>query len=314
MNKWLNVAKLSKFQRLCILYICVCCVLLCIANCTPLITSAANNASDNLTGQILINLFDNSDNFYEFKLSLPEIEIKNTYEGEIKKYKNEKGERKSIRFTDNYKKIFDSERWYNRQMEDKLKDIINTLDFGKLDKSEISSKIFLPDNVRYSIFFYPNKQFTHAVYSGCWPPKLINLKTKQISSPFNDDAMDTPVWDKSGRFVAYDATKLWSTNASAKYVIVNVSDGKTILRKKLEENIDGIDDIAFSPYSKHVAVLSYIKNPGFWPHEIFLIGAGHGIFNMKYYIEIYDFSGNLVYKNRVAGSYKNSTAAMGWVE
>jgi hypothetical protein len=108
MNLSFNVAKLRKIKRPCILYVCVCCVLLCIANCTPLITSAANNASSNLTGQILINLSDNSDNFYEFKLSLPEIEIKKTYKGEIQEYKNEKGERKFISFTDNYKKIFDS--------------------------------------------------------------------------------------------------------------------------------------------------------------------------------------------------------------
>ena len=63
-------------------------------------------------------------------------------------------------------------------------------------------------------------------------------------------------------------------------------------------------DIAWSPDSSSVALLSYTGEIDLWPWGIMALWAGHPFFDSTFYLEIYDLSGKLIYNATVPGWYK----------
>lgn len=298
------------------------CLLLVLHGCTVNKTAMPNTVQPSLSGRLLIDISDHKSNLYGFLLQLPDWETTEVY----KQSGHANDANLEILQHPNYKEIFDAERWYNHKMDKQLKDTFSAYNIEKAFQEASDRKwskhkgerYFLSQGAynrkgAYSSVFYPNRRFSFIAYLPCpCTPLLIDSKTKEVFFPFDHDRVETLVWDKSGRNIAYTALQDFSYQTN-RFVIKNAVEGETILRKELAA-IDGIADVAFSPDAKRVAVISYTKRPGFWPHEILLQSSGHGIFYHTYYLEIYDMSGRAVFKKTLSGSYKNSAAHIVWIE
>jgi hypothetical protein len=168
--------------------------------------------------------------------------------------------------------------------------------------SRIGAKREFPS--RFSV----NEQRTHAVYNLIpeAPSLLIDLVTMTVSKAFCNKWVNKIVWDKSGRYVAY--------TSSSSNKVITVTDIKTtvdILEKPIGRYVF---DIAWSPSSNHLAVLSCTSRMGFWPWEIFFAAAGHPVWHNTFYLSLYDTAGKELLTQEVVGNIANGRGSLVWID
>ena len=289
----------------------------------------SQNPSPRLFGTILINI-NNSDEFIEFKLQNDNL-IK-TDEGKVIRFKKE-GKTYQIDMSDSFKSIFNLERLYYFEIEGKIEAFFSQYNLEELEQLRskfIQSKGKMEDKNYYLIgpgkrakhwedmelykyyirkHFIPNRQFSHIIYYDySFASALINLTTEQISFPFGIDGLRNVVWSKNGHAVAYSLQDE-KDRAQSVLVIKDILHNKTVLRKKINKYPD---DITWSPDSSYLAVLTRTARMGLWPWEILFAVAGHPVYYMTFYVEVYDLSGDLVYESKIISGFKNGGGKIVW--
>jgi hypothetical protein len=271
---------------------------------------------------ILINI-NSEGKFIEFKLQ--DGNLVNTNEGKLILIDKELNT--YVNSSDDFKDIYNSERLYdingiyNIEIKDKLVKLLARYDMEKLyklrdrfirDNANINGERYYLEGpgkeynemVRYATRkFLPNKQFSYVVYlhrSFASVGVLIDLKSKEISFPFGLDKLENAVWNKEGRYIAYSTPKNNDSSQSI-LVIKDITINKTLLRKNIGKYVS---DIAWSPDSSHVALLTYTGGIGLLPWEILFLAAGHPNFNSTFCLEIYGISGTPIYNEKIKGNFK----------
>jgi hypothetical protein len=280
-------------------------------------------------GTILINV-NNSDEFIEFELQNDNF-IK-TDEGKVIRFEKV-GKTYQVDKSDSFKSIFNFERLYYYEMEEKIEAFFsqyNLEEFEQLRSKFIQSKGKMESNNYYLIgpgkrpkhwedmdlykyyireHFIPNRQFSHIIYyDHSFAGVLIDLTMKQISFPFGIDGIRNAVWSKNGQAVAYSIQDE-KDSAQSVLVIKDIFQNKTVLRKNLNKYPD---DITWSPDSSYLAVLTRTARMGLWPWEVLFAVAGHPVYYMTFYLEIYDLTGNLVYESKIISGLKNGGGQIVW--
>jgi hypothetical protein len=93
-------------------------------------------------------------------------------------------------------------------------------------------------------------------------------------------------------------------------VIKDIPNGQSLLRRKIGKYVS---DITWSPDSSAVALLTFTDRISKWPDELLAAAAGHPYFINTFYLEIYDLSGNLLYKEKVNSEFKSSKGRLVWI-
>jgi hypothetical protein len=288
------------------------------------VIAAGQETFSAISGSILINIKYYGYKYIEFKLQ--DGKINKIAEGNVIYFKeNGKYTGKSINSSDNFKNIYDSERRYHYQQEEKLSTILSQYNLEELERLRLQfrrnkgnleqTKHFLTgpgkkfshfDSYAYS--FLPNKQFSYAIYY--WDryhiiSPLVNLQTKEISFPFGLDELEHIVWNNNGQSVAYSTPR----DQGVSLVIHDISQDKTLLRKGMEKYIS---DITWSPDSSAVALLTYTERTSTSPGDILAGCVGHPYPIRTFYLEIYDLSGNLITNEKINGELKSSEGRLVW--
>jgi hypothetical protein len=296
-----------------------------------------------IRGTILINIKYFGYKFIEIKLQ--DGNLLKTSEGKVIPSDKER----NIPYTDcsdNFKRIYSSERLYHYEMEEKLAAIMSQYDLQELDdlknrfvlsKGKLEKEIYILTGPgrkfkyfwgKYADHFNPNNQFSYVIYHQSYASvgALLDLKTNEISFPFGLDGIENTVWNKAGRYVAYSAPNtvtVWDKTGryiltkkikDHRYpsilVIKDISTGKTLLRKNLGQYVA---DIAWAPISSAVALLAYTSRMSLSPGELLAAAAGHPYFIKTFYVEVYDLSGNLICNEQVKGDFKSSKGRLVWI-
>jgi hypothetical protein len=226
-------------------------------------------------------------------------------------------------FKNNYKpeRLYNFTHIYNYKIQEKLVKILSQYDMEKLyylrdrfirDNANIDGERYYLEGpgkehnrmLRFAVDnFLNNTQFSYVVYfhrSFASVGALIDINSKEITFPFGLDELERVVWNKEGRYIAYSTPKKGDSSQSI-LVIKDITVNRTLLRKKIGKYVS---DIAWSPDSSHVALLTYTGGIGLLPWEILFLAAGHPNFNSTFYLEIYDLSGNPLYNEKITGNYK----------
>jgi len=280
-------------------------------------------------GSILINITYFGYKFIEFKLQ--DVSLLKTSDGKVIPIDRKKNISIRTDCSDDFKKIYWTERLYDYEMEGRLKTTLSNYDMEKLDN--LRSR-FIKDNAnldreRYLLtgpgkehkrilfnaknYFIPNRQFSYAIYlrrEFASQGALIDLNSKEISFPFGLDELEHVVWNKEGSYIAYSAPEKGFPSRRI-LVIKDISKGKTLLRKSVGKFVS---DISWSPDSSSVALLTYIAKISKSPGELLAATAGHPYFIKTFYLEIYDLSGNRIYNEPIKGSFKSSKGRIVWID
>lgn len=273
-----------------------------------------------LFGSILINI-NNFDEFIEFKVQ--NSNLVKTIEGKTTNFEKE-GRTSSIRMSDNFKSIFNSERLYHYKMEERLEAILSQYDLEKLDNLRSTfvrnkgnlegGRYFLTGPGKkfkyfwgqYAYFFIPNRQFSHVIYyHHSFAGVLIDLTSKEISFPFGLDGLENVVWNKEGQYVAYSL----KDKGSQSTLVIRDINGRVVLKKDIDKNVS---DIAWAPESTYVALLTCKGRTGLLPWELLFALSGHPNVYNTFYLEIYDMGGNTLYTGKVKSNFKNSSGYIVW--
>lgn len=273
-------------------------------------------------GSILINI-NSEGKFIEFKLQ--DGNLVKTNEGKLTLIDKELNT--YVNCSDDFNNIYNSERLYdingiyNNEIKDKLVKLFAQYDMEKLyklrdrfirDNANIDGERYYLEGpgkeynemLRYATGkFLPNTQFSYVVYfhrSFASVAVLIDLNSEEISFPFGLDKLEKVVWNREGRYIAY-STPDNNDSSQSILVIKDITINRTLLRKNIGKYVS---DIAWSPDSSHVALLTYTGGIGLLPWEILFLAAGHPNFNSTFYLEIYDLSGNPIYNEKIKGNYK----------
>jgi hypothetical protein len=277
-----------------------------------------------IQGTILINITYFGDNFIEYRLQ--DGHLLKTSEGKVIPIDVEK----NISYTyssDDFNKIYSAERLYGTK--EKLAVVLAQYDLEKLD--ELRSRFIRTkgnlDKIKYfltgpgkdykelrrfaHLFFLPNRQFSYLIYyASGFPSKgvLIDLNTKEISFPFGLDHLSHVTWNKEGQYVAYSIDE--TDSSESVLMIKDISKQKTLLRKNLGNYVS---DIAWSPDSSSVALLTYTSRRSLSPWDLLAAAAGHHIFYNTFYLKVFDLSGNLIYSQKINGEFKFSRGRLVWI-
>jgi len=291
-------------------------------------------------GKVFISIYD-SDKFAEFKLS--EGNLVKTTDGKVSRF--EKDDRIYVTsWTEDFKKLYYANRIYRYDMEERLTAFFSQYDLEKLQNIQTRFfKSFLFENkeefkneniyltgpgrkpkyfVNYTYDFYPNKQFSHVIYHYS-SSVLIHLGTKRVTFPFGIDDIQHIDWSFNGQFVAYSFQGYNSKymlgdrpqceirdRDQATLVILDIINEKTLLKKNLGGKY--IADLAWSPDSSHIGVITFKSRLGVLPWELLLAMAGHPVYYNTFCVEIYDTKGNMVDIKVLEGSYKWGSARIVW--
>jgi hypothetical protein len=291
-------------------------------------------------GKIFINIHD-SDKFVEYKFS--EGNLVKTTDGKVSRFEKD-GRIYVTSWTEECKKLYYDNRIYRYDMEKRLAAFFSQYDlvklrniqrryfrhvlYGEEQKIKIEN-IYLTGPGRkpkyfidYTYDFYPNKQFSHVIYRYS-SSVLIHLETKRVTFPFGIDDVQHIDWNSNGQLVTYSFQghkakyMLGDTPQSkirdrdqATLVILDILNEKTLLRKNLGGKY--IADIAWSPGSSHIGVISFKARLGVLPWELLGALAGHPVNNNTFFLEIYDIKGNVVVIKELEGSYKSGAARIVW--
>jgi hypothetical protein len=301
--------------------------------------TGAQPGDPDMRGSLLINIhyIPWHGKFIEFKLQ--DGGLVETSKGDVINMDKEK----NIPYSDwsnDFKRIYNSERRYHYEQEEKLAAIMSQFDLERVDnltKRFFRNKGMAKDKYaltgpgqkfkyfwgKYADHFLPNKQFSQVIYYKPWPSTatLLDLAAKEISFPFGIDRLQNPVWNKDGRYVAYSAPNtidVWDKtgryietqkNKDDRYpsilVIQDISTGRTLLRKDIEQYVD---DITWSPDSSAVALITYTDRKSKSLGDLIPAIAGHPYFIKTYSLKIYDLSGNLIYHEKIKGTFRSG----GW--
>ncbi len=157
---------------------------------------------------------------------------------------------------------------------------------------------------KYVDYFIPNKQFSYIVYYDSSYPDfgaLLNLTTKEISlNPFGLERFENPVWNGKGQYLAY-STPNKDDRSKSILVIRDIDSDRNLLRKSIGKYIA---DIAWSPDSKYVALLTYTGRIGLMAWDLLALLTGHPTYVSWFNLEVYDLTGNLILYKKVNGSFK----------
>ena len=278
-------------------------------------TVGCSEKSSPIPGAILINIRYGND-FIEFKLQNGNI-IK-TSEGKVTPIDKERKIPYSYG-SEEFKNIYNKERLYYEGMEEKLAVIFSKYDLERLNKLRLKlqthdsldtgkfiltgpGKEFEFFTGQYTRYFLPNRQFSYVVFHGSFSATgvIIDFNSKEISSPFGPDRLENPVWDDKGRYVAYSTPGNGDSSESI-LVIRDIGNNRTLFRKSIGKYVS---DIAWSPDSKYVALLSYTGRIGLLPWDLLVLLSGHPPYVSWFNLEIYDLSGNLILYKKLNGSFK----------
>ena len=225
-------------------------------------------------------------------------------------------------WSEDFKQIYSPERLYYYEENDKLAKILSQYNLEELfnivrqfhrTKRNLKKDRYLLTGPgkklpyfwgKYADYFLPNKQFSYAIYPGRSSDDfgaLLNLTTKEISlNPFGLAPLENPVWNAKGQYLAY-STPINDDRAKSMLVIQDIDTDRNVLRKRIGKYIT---DIAWSPDSKYVALLSYTGRIGLLPWDLLVLLIGHPTYVSWFNLEIYDLSGNLILYQKVNGSFK----------
>lgn len=270
--------------------------------------------SSPIPGAILINI-DYGGNFIEFKM-----QGENLLETDRGKFILINKERNIyINCSDNFKNIYNQERLYYYEMEDKLAQILSQYDLERLENLRLklkthnslnSEKFYLTGpgkkfeffTGKYIRYFLPNRQFSHVVFHHSFAATgaIIDLNSKEISFQFGLDRIKTVGWNNEGQYLAYSTPDKRDESQSI-LVIRDIGNDRNLLRKSMGKYVS---DIAWSPDSKYVALLTYTGRIGLLPWDLLALMSGHPSFVSWFYLEVYDLSGNIIYDRTINGSFK----------
>jgi hypothetical protein len=281
-------------------------------------TVGCGEKSSPISGEILINI-KYGYNFIEFKLQNGKI-IK-TSEGEVIPVDKEK----MIPYSDwseDFKHIYSPERLYYYEQNDKLAEILSQYDLQELfnivrqfshSKGNLTKDRYLLTGPgkklpyfwgKYADHFIPNQQFSYIVYyDRSYPDSgaLINVTTKEISlNPLGLDRFENPVWNGKGQYLAYSTPNNDDRSRSI-LVIRDIDSDRNLLKKSIGKYVS---DIAWSPDSKYVALLTYTGRIGLLPWDLLVLLSGHPPYVSWFNLEIYDLSGNRILYKKLNGSFK----------
>lgn len=276
-----------------------------------------------LFGTILINVYT-FDNFFEFKLQ--DGNLLKTNDGRVVSFQKEGI---WISMSDNFKDIFNRERRYHYEMEEKLAAILSQYDLEKFEelrsryiqnKGNLEGEGFFligPGKKlkyfsgQYADRFIPNRQFSHVIYYiHPFASALIDLTTKEISFPFGIEGLRYVVWSNNSQSVAYSVRD--DKNPRQETLVVwNLNTNMTIFRKKLFFD-RYTQDITWSPDLSYVALLTSTGRTGLLPWELLFAIAGHPVVYNRFYLEVYDLSGSLVYESEITSGVKNGSGRIVW--
>lgn len=270
--------------------------------------------SSPISGAILINI-DYRGNFIEFKMQ--NENLLETTRGKLILIDKERNT--YIDCSDNFKNIYNQERLYYYGMEEKLAVILSQYDLEKLDNLRLklkthdslnTEKFFLtvPGKKfqfftgKYTRYFLPNRQFSYVVFHHSFTATgaIIDLNSKEISFQFGLDRIKTVGWNNEGQYLAY-STPDKRDESQLILVIRDIGNDRNLLRKSIGKYVS---DIAWSPDSKYVALLTYTGRIGLLPWDLLALMAGHPSFVSWFYLEVYDLSGNLIDYKKLNGSFK----------
>jgi hypothetical protein len=288
---------------------------------------AAQEKPCEIHGSILINITYYGYNFIEFKFH--NGKFLKTSQGKTKPFNKEKNIPYSYG-SEGFKKNYSTTRDYHYEEEGRLGTILSQYNLeefydivqqydktnDKLEKDKYfltgPSKKLRYSWEKYADFFNPNQQFSFFIYHYLSPNNigaLIDVNSKEISFPFGLDPLNQIVWNREGQHVAY-ATPKNRNLSQAILVIKDIPTGKTLLRKDIGKYVS---DITWSPDSSAVALLTFTDRISKWPGELLAAVAGHPYFIRTFYLEVYDLSGNLLYKEKVNGEFKSSEGRLVWI-
>jgi hypothetical protein len=286
------------------------------------VAHAAAPSAPAIPGTILINVQD-YDTYAEFQFK--DGALQKTGGGDVRTY-----EKDGVTYvedeSDPFGKAYYARRMYRYQMGDRLKDILSGMDLQRADdllsdfvihkgKTEQPSYVLNRTGPqaestwkKYGDEYYPNRQLTYAVYyTYSFAGALVDLTTDELSFPFGTDGMRNVGWSGDGAKVAY-LTLDDKDRAAA--VIQDIAGGGKPLRIPLKKYPY---DITWSPDSSYIAVLTSTRWLGLWPWELLSAVAGHPVFHITFYLEIYDTAGHRVFDRRVKGGLKNGSGSMVWL-
>jgi hypothetical protein len=288
---------------------------------------AGQEKSPGIKGSILINIRYFGGNFIEFKLQ--DGKLRKMTEGKPNLFDWIKNT-PYIASSEDFKNIYSSARRYHYEKDEKLAAIMSHYNLEELDnlvKQFIRTKGKLKENKysltgpgkkfkyfwgKYADHFIPNRQFSYVIYYDSSFPHigaLIDLNSKEISFPFGLDRLGNIAWNGNGHYVAYAAPKDRDISQST-LVIKENPTGKTLLRKELGKFVP---DIAWSPDSSAVALLTDTQKVSKSLWEFVPAAVGHPHFMSTFYLDVYDLSGNLLYQEQVNGEFKSATGRLVWI-
>jgi hypothetical protein len=289
--------------------------------------TAGQEKPPGIQGSILINITYFGYNFIEFKLQ--DGRFIKTSQGKTTPLNKEKNIPYSYGSED-FKKIYNTIKHYNFEDEERLSAILSPYNLeelydivGQFERTHGKTKrdkYFLTGPSKklryfwekYADFFNPNQQFSYVIYhypSSFHIGALIDVNSKEVSFPFGLDPLNQIVWNREGQYVAYSTPKD-RDKSQAILVIKDVPGGKTLLRKDIGKYVS---DITWSPDSSAVALLTFTERISKSPWNLLAAVAGHANFIRTFYLEIYDLSGNLSYKDKINGKFESSEGHLVWI-
>lgn len=291
-------------------------------------------------GKVFINIHDNGE-FAEYKFS--EGRLVRTIDGKVSRFEKD-GRTYETSWTEDFKRLYYANRIYRYDMEGRLETFFSQYDLENLQSIQTrffrhvlfgEEQEFKIENIcltgpgrkpkhfiDYAYDFYPNKQFSHVIYRYS-SSALIHLGTKRVTFPFGIDDVQHIDWSGNGELVAYSFQGYNSKymlgdmplcktrdRDQATLVIIDILNEKTLLKKNLGDKY--IADLAWSPDSSHIGVVSFKARLGVLPWELLSAMAGHPVYHNTFRLEIYDTKGNVVEIKEFEGSYTWGTARIVW--
>lgn len=321
-----------------------------------------------LAGTILINIMGRD--YRDFAFDSSTKALRNIAKGKI--VKEEKGGHTySVCQGSNYKKIWENIRGKQYLDEEKFKMVFAQFDLPDQDEllryftfrydlapvcNAKESYQLKKRNTFISKRIYPsclsiNVQNTFAVYSiyPGGPGLLIDLRNMTMSKAFCNRAVDKPVWDKTGQYLAYTTS---SSSKPHEVIIINDVKNVSVLMvqhinkyvphtvwnpttrksetwnppvREFEDTVINsenglpspdynlVADIAWNPSSEYIAVLTYTSRIGLWPWELLPAAAGHPISHDTFYLSIYDLKGTRLSLHKIITNVVNGRGSLVWI-